>query len=72
MKKIIFTIILILPALTCGSTSVVIDPNQWDTIQRDVAEFKFMAKVLCILASLFWGAITWRLILIAKSHKKFW
>ena len=68
--RIIFALIILISS--CPASTIVIDPNQWQTIQDDVDEFKFMAKILCIIATVIWGAVTWRLILIAKNSNKFW
>ena len=69
MKTVLILIVL---ASSCFASTVTIDPNQWQSIQNDVYEFKFMLKVLCIISTIIWGAVSWRLILIAKDSKRFW
>ena len=72
MKLLTGILILFLSSAVFGSSTVTIDPNQWEVIQTDVAEIKFMFKIVCIVSTVLWGAVSWRLILIAKSSNKFW
>ncbi len=67
-----YILALLLLSSSCLASVVTIDPNQWQTVQESIYEFKFMCKVLCITLTIIWGAITWRLVLIAKDSKVFW
>ncbi len=65
-------LLLLLMSSSCLASTVTIDPEQWQTIQEDIYELKFMLKVLCITSTILWGAVSWRLILLAKDSKRFW